>query len=82
VFAQLYFRHAGSLGFDEAHSVTVPLEGTRGAWQEYVVDLRATDRARAWFEGGPIVALRFDPIDAPGAIGLGELSLCDVSDAP
>ena len=32
----------------------------------------------AWYAGGPIIALRFDPINLPGPIALGELSLCDV----
>lgn len=82
VFAQLYFRHEGADGFDEAHSITIPLEGARGVWQEYVARLDGAERAPAWYEGGPIVALRFDPINVVGPIGLGELSLCGLSDAP
>lgn len=78
VFAQLYFMHEGATSFDEDHSITIPLNGSLGQWQEYVANIEATDGGRAWYEGGPIVALRFDPINVPGPIGLGELSLCDV----
>jgi hypothetical protein len=77
-FAQLYFMHEGATAFDEGNSITIPLNGSLGQWQEYVANLEATDGGRAWYEGGPIVALRFDPINVPGPIGLGELSLCDV----
>ena len=34
------------------------------------------ERREAWRDGGEIVALRFDPINLPGLIGLGELTLC------
>jgi GT2 family glycosyltransferase/glycosyltransferase involved in cell wall biosynthesis len=79
-FAQLYFRHAEQRDFDEARSIRVPLQGRLGAWQEYVARLDADSdrRARAWYEGGPIVALRFDPINVPGLLGLGELALCSL----
>jgi hypothetical protein len=79
VFAQLYFRHEGALAFDEHNSLTVPLNGSMGEWQEYVLYLEGTDKARAWYDEGTIVALRFDPINVPGPIGLGELSLCDLA---
>jgi glycosyltransferase involved in cell wall biosynthesis/GT2 family glycosyltransferase len=79
VFAQLYFQHAGESSFDEQNSITVPLNGSLGQWQEYVANIEATDSARAWYDGGAIVALRFDPINVPGPIGLGELSLCNVA---
>jgi GT2 family glycosyltransferase/glycosyltransferase involved in cell wall biosynthesis len=79
VFAQLYFRHEGAPAFDEDNSITVPLNGSLGQWQEYVANIEATDGARAWYDGGTIVALRFDPINVPGPIGLGELALCDLS---
>ena len=82
VFAQLYFLHDGRTTFDEENSITIPLNGALGQWQEYVANIEASDRARAWYEGGPIVALRFDPINVPGPIGLGELSLCDVQARP
>jgi hypothetical protein len=44
-----------------------------------VLYIEGTDKARAWYEGGPIVALRFDPINVPGPIGLGELSFCNLA---
>ena len=75
-FAQLYFRHEGDSSFDESNSIMVPLNGSLGQWQEYVANIEATDGARAWYDGGVIVELRFDPINVPGPIGLGELSLC------
>jgi GT2 family glycosyltransferase/glycosyltransferase involved in cell wall biosynthesis len=77
VFAQLYWRHEGAADFDEEHSLTIPLNGRAGAWQEYVARLDGSRGARGWYEGGPVVALRFDPINVPGPIGLGELALCD-----
>ncbi|HEX4334584.1 MAG TPA: glycosyltransferase [Polyangiaceae bacterium] len=80
VFAQLYFKHEGAAAFDEEHSITVPLNGALGQWQEYVANLEAADGARAFYDGGEIVALRFDPINVPGPIGLGELSLCSAGD--
>jgi GT2 family glycosyltransferase len=79
VFAQLYFQHEGASAFDEQNSITVPLNGSLGQWQEYVFYLDGTDKARDWYDGGAIVALRFDPINTPGAIGLGELSFCDLA---
>jgi glycosyltransferase involved in cell wall biosynthesis len=79
VFAQLYFRHEEAKVFDEHNSITVPLNGSSSQWQEYVLHIEGTDKARAWYEGGPIVALRFDPINVPGPIGLGELSFCDLA---
>ncbi|HVW27492.1 MAG TPA: glycosyltransferase [Polyangiaceae bacterium] len=78
VFAQLYFMHDGAKSFDEDNSITIPLNGALGQWQEYVANIAATDGGSAWYEGGPIVALRFDPINVPGPVGLGELSLCDL----
>jgi glycosyltransferase involved in cell wall biosynthesis/GT2 family glycosyltransferase len=76
--AKLYFKHAGARDFDERHCITFLIDGRTGTWQEYVVYLDASDRAEAWYDGGPIVALRFDPIDEKGPIGLGELALCEV----
>jgi GT2 family glycosyltransferase/glycosyltransferase involved in cell wall biosynthesis len=78
VFAQLYFMHEGAASFDEDHSITIPLNGSLAQWQEYVANIEATDGGNAWYAGGPIIALRFDPINLPGPIALGELSLCDV----
>jgi GT2 family glycosyltransferase/glycosyltransferase involved in cell wall biosynthesis len=75
-FAQLYWRHEGAATFDEEHSMVVPLEGKMDAWQEYVVRFDGTRPCRAWYEGGSVVELRFDPINLPGPIGLGELRLC------
>lgn len=75
-FAQLYWRHEGAASFDEEHSMVVPLQGKMDAWQEYVVRFDGTRPCRAWYEGGPVVELRFDPINLPGPIGLGELTLC------
>jgi hypothetical protein len=75
-FAQLYWRHEGAVTFDEEHSMVVPLEGKMDAWQEYVVRFDGTRPCRAWYEGGSVVELRFDPINLPGPIGLGELVLC------
>jgi GT2 family glycosyltransferase/glycosyltransferase involved in cell wall biosynthesis len=75
-FAQLYWRHEGRVTFDEEHSMVVPLEGKMDAWQEYVVRFDGTRPCRAWYEGGSVVELRFDPINLPGPIGLGELVLC------
>jgi GT2 family glycosyltransferase/glycosyltransferase involved in cell wall biosynthesis len=74
--AQLYWRHEGAAAFDEEHSIIIPLNGAAAAWQEYVGRFDASAHARAWYDGGPIVALRFDPIDVPGPVGLGELALC------
>src|SRR5262249_50347047 len=34
VFAQLYFMHEGATSFDEDHSITIPLNGSLGQWQE------------------------------------------------
>jgi hypothetical protein len=75
-FAQLYWRHEGRVTFDEEHSMVVPLEGKMDAWQEYVVRFDGTRPCRAWYEGGSVVELRFDPINLPGPLGLGELVLC------
>jgi glycosyltransferase involved in cell wall biosynthesis len=75
-FAQLYWRHEGAVTFDEEHSMVVPLAGRMAAWQEYVVRFDGTRPCRAWYEGGSVVALRFDPINLPGPIGLGALVLC------
>ena len=78
VFAQLYFRHAGEEKFDEAHSATVALDGRQGAWQEYVFRFdRQSGAKTTWYDGARIVGLRFDPINVPGLIGLGELALCE-----
>jgi hypothetical protein len=76
--AKLYFKHAGAGDFDEQHSLTFVIDGRAGAWQEYALRLDLSDRKEAWYEGGAIVALRFDPIDEKGPIGLGELALCAV----
>jgi GT2 family glycosyltransferase/glycosyltransferase involved in cell wall biosynthesis len=75
-YAQLYWRHAGDAHYTEEQSVQIPLQGASGAWQEYVVLLRETRAAPRWFDGGPIVSMRFDPINMPGIVCLGELSLC------
>jgi len=75
-FAQLYFRHEGRRDFDEDHSAIVPLNGNAGSWQEYVYRFDPGDRKSAWYDGGQGVSLRFDPINVPGLIGLGELALC------
>ncbi|HVU02375.1 MAG TPA: glycosyltransferase [Polyangiaceae bacterium] len=74
--AQLYFRHAGDEHFSEEKSFRTRLDGATGAWQEYLILVDSHERRALWYEGGPIVALRFDPIDVPGVIGLGELALC------
>ncbi|HEX7671302.1 MAG TPA: hypothetical protein VF395_17025, partial [Polyangiaceae bacterium] len=76
--AKLYFKHAGAGDFDERHSLTFAIDGRAGAWQEYAIRLDSSDRREAWYEGGAIVALRFDPIDEKGPIGLGELALCAI----
>lgn len=75
-FAQLFWQSETRRHFDEHHSVTVPLNGPSASWQEYVVRLNGSSKASAWYEGGAIVALRFDPIDLPGLIGLGEIAFC------
>jgi len=75
-FAQLYWRHAGDPSFSEEKSITIPLDARAAAWQEYVVRFDALERSEAWRDGGQIVALRFDPINLPGLIGLGELAVC------
>jgi hypothetical protein len=75
-FAQLYWRHEGSVAFDEENSIVIPLDGRVDAWQEYVVRFDGTRPYRTWYEGGSVVELRFDPINLPGPIGLGELVLC------
>lgn len=74
-FAQLYWRHAGSAAFDEENSLVIPLNGKVDAWQEYIGRFDGTRPCRAWYEGGSVVELRFDPINLPGPIGLGELVL-------
>jgi GT2 family glycosyltransferase/glycosyltransferase involved in cell wall biosynthesis len=75
-FAQLYWRHKSDVEFTEEKSITIPLDARSGAWQEYVVRVDEQNLREAWHEGGEIVALRFDPINLPGLIGLGELALC------
>jgi hypothetical protein len=75
-FAQLYWRHAGDASFSEEKSITIPLDARSGAWQEYVIRFDALERRETWIDGGEIVGLRFDPINLPGLIGLGELALC------
>jgi hypothetical protein len=74
-FAQLYWRHEGTVTFDEEHSIVIPLDGKMDAWQEYIVRFDGTRPCRAWYEGGSVVELRFDPINLPGPLGLGELVL-------
>jgi len=74
-FAQLYWRHAGAATFDEENSLVIPLDGKVDAWQEYIGHFDGTRPCRAWYEGGSVVELRFDPINLPGPIGLGELVL-------
>jgi GT2 family glycosyltransferase len=76
IYAQLYWKHRGAREFTEAHSLLVPLDGRAGEWQEYVARFDVSDKAAAWYEGGPIVSLRFDPLNVPGMFGLGELALC------
>lgn len=78
-FAQVYWRHAGDQFFSEDNSVSVVLNGQASAWLEYVIRLDSHERARSWYEGGPIVELRFDPINLPGYVALGELALCRVN---
>ncbi len=78
VFAQLYWQHRNDTRFSEEKSVTIPLDGRSAAWQEYVIRFDQLDRNETWVDGGEIVAMRFDPINLPGLIGLGELSLCSV----
>jgi glycosyltransferase involved in cell wall biosynthesis len=75
-FAQLYWRHAGDPAFSEEKSITIPLDARSAAWQEYVGRFDALERREAWRGEGQIVALRFDPINLPGLIGLGELAVC------
>jgi hypothetical protein len=75
-FARIYWRHDGEHQFHDAQSVTIPLNGSASAWQEYAVRLDRPDKKASWYEGGPIVALRFDPINVPGLVCLGELALC------
>jgi len=76
VSAQLYWRHAGQARFTEERSVTIPLNGSAGEWMEYSARLDVGKTAHAWLTGGPIVALRFDPVDVPGPLLVGVLSLC------
>jgi GT2 family glycosyltransferase/glycosyltransferase involved in cell wall biosynthesis len=76
VFAQLYWQHKNDTSFSEEKSVTIPLDGRSGAWQEYVIRFDQFDRLETWVDGGEIVAMRFDPINLPGLIGLGDLNLC------
>lgn len=75
-FAQLFWKHDGAREFTEDNSITIPLDGHGGTWQEYVARFDVSDRADAWYGGGPIVSMRFDPINVPGPFGLGELVLC------
>jgi GT2 family glycosyltransferase/glycosyltransferase involved in cell wall biosynthesis len=76
VFAQLFWKHDAAHDFTEDNSIMIPLDGHGGTWQEYVARFDVSDRADAWYGGGPIVSMRFDPINAPGPFGLGELVLC------
>jgi GT2 family glycosyltransferase/glycosyltransferase involved in cell wall biosynthesis len=78
IHARLYFRHQGARDFDESHSITFSLDGRAATWQEYAVRLDESENAQAWYEGGPIDALRFDPIDREGPVGVGELALCEI----
>ena len=50
----------------------------RRSFELTFVDGTPRGSIRAWYEGGPIIALRFDPIDVRGPVGVGELSLCDL----
>jgi hypothetical protein len=76
VAAQLYWRHAGQDEFTEERSVSIPLDGRAADWLEYSARLDVGTAAEAWLTGGPIVALRFDPIDVPGPFLVGTLRLC------
>jgi hypothetical protein len=78
-FAQLYWKHDGANEFTEDNSLVIPLDGHGGTWQEYVARFDVSDHADAWYGGGPIVSMRFDPINVPGPFGLGELVLCGTS---
>ncbi len=75
-YAQIFWQSQSRPYFHEDYSITVPLNGLSATWQEYVVRLSGNARARAWYEGDAITLLRFDPINLPGLIGLGELALC------
>ena len=76
VFSQFYWRHEGQDDFSEDQSITVALDGRAAVWQEYAVRLDRDVKNGSWYDGGSIVALRFDPINAPGLVCLGELALC------
>jgi glycosyltransferase involved in cell wall biosynthesis len=79
IFAQLFWKHDGAHDFTEDNSITIPLDGHGSTWQEYVARFDVSDHADAWYGGGPIVSMRFDPINVPGPFGLGELVLCGTS---
>ena len=81
IFAQLFWKHDSAQDFTEDNSITIPLDGHGGAWQEYVARFDVGAHADAWYSGGPIVSLRFDPINVPGPFGLGELVLCGPREA-
>jgi hypothetical protein len=73
--AQLFWRHDGARGFDEANSLRWPIRPD-GELRTYALDLAAT----RWRAASRVRALRFDPLAAPGTVAV-EL-ICLVAGLP
>jgi hypothetical protein len=68
--AQLFWRHDGARGFDEANSLRWPIRSD-GELRTYVLDLAAT----RWRAADRVRALRFDPLAAPGRVTVESVDL-------